>query len=81
LDAGISIAFHIVILPSKMMLEQCCRSLGGNMDEKATAVYRGILFEIKYRIEAIDATLGGLVPLRARIAEELCFFSDRPTYQ
>jgi hypothetical protein len=47
------------------------------MDEKATAVYRGLLLEIKYRVEAIDATLVGQVPLRGRIAEELCFLQLR----
>lgn len=47
------------------------------MNEKAMAVYRGILSEIKYRTEAIDGVLNGQIPLRAKIAEELCYLQLR----
>jgi hypothetical protein len=47
------------------------------MEERSIAVYRGLLVEIKYRTEAIDAILGGGIPMRAKIAEELCYLQFR----
>ncbi len=47
------------------------------MNEQAMATYRGLLIEIKYRIEAIDSVLGGQVPLRAKIAEETVYLQLR----
>ncbi|MGY8662276.1 hypothetical protein Q3C01_07895 [Bradyrhizobium sp. UFLA05-109] len=47
------------------------------MNEKATEVYRSILVEIKFRVEAIDLVLARKVPLRSRVAEELCFLQLR----
>ncbi|PDQ18381.1 hypothetical protein CN311_25105 [Mesorhizobium sanjuanii] len=47
------------------------------MNDKAMTAYRGILVEIKYRVEAIDAILEGQLPLRGRIAEELCYLQLR----
>lgn len=51
--------------------------LGVPMDDKAMAVYRELLVEIKYRTEALDEILGKRVPLRAKIAEELCYLQLR----
>jgi hypothetical protein len=47
------------------------------MNEKAMGSYRALLVEIKYRTEAIDAVLAGTLPLRAKIAEELCYLQLR----
>lgn len=47
------------------------------MNEKAMAVYRGLLVEIKYRTEAIDLVLQGRIILRGKIAEELCYLQLR----
>ncbi|WP_310498471.1 hypothetical protein [Sandarakinorhabdus sp.] len=47
------------------------------MNESASTTYRGLLVEIKYRTEAISAVLNKEVPLRAKIAEELCYLQLR----
>jgi hypothetical protein len=47
------------------------------MNAKAMDAYRGILMEIKFRVEAIDSVLNSEFPLRARIAEEFCYLQLR----
>ncbi len=47
------------------------------MDEKALPAYAELMAEIKLRTEAIDVVLGRQVPLRAKIAEELCYLQLR----
>lgn len=47
------------------------------MNENKMAIYRDILNEIKYRIEVIDQILHKTIPLRAKIAEELCYLQLR----
>jgi hypothetical protein len=47
------------------------------MNDKTMEVYRNLLVEIKYRVGAIDAILQKQIPLRAKIAEELCYLQLR----
>jgi hypothetical protein len=47
------------------------------VNEQAMSTYRGLLVEVKYRIEAIDAVLANKFHTRARIAEELCYLQLR----
>lgn len=47
------------------------------MNDKAMEVYRGLLLEIKFRIEAIDHVISGQVRLRGKIAEEFCYLQLR----
>lgn len=47
------------------------------MNDDAMAAYRGLMEEIRYRVEAIDSVLERRVLLRARIAEELCYLQLR----
>jgi hypothetical protein len=56
----------------------CIRpSQASEMNEQAMEAYRGLLLEIKYRTEAIDAVLAGDVLLRAKIAEETAYLQLR----
>ena len=47
------------------------------MDEKALDRYQGLLVEIKHRTATIDDILKKKVPIRAKIAEELCYLQLR----
>ncbi|WGU42091.1 hypothetical protein [Phenylobacterium sp. NIBR 498073] len=47
------------------------------MNEQAMTSYRGLMQEVKYRTEAIDKVLASSIPLRAVIAEELCYLQLR----
>ena len=51
--------------------------MGHIMNDKAIEVYRGLLLEIRFRIEAIDDVISGKVRLRAKIAEEFCYLQLR----
>ncbi len=51
--------------------------MGVSMDEKALPAYAELMAEIKLRTEAIDAVLAQKMPLRAKIAEELCYLQLR----
>ena len=47
------------------------------MNKKSIELYCDLMVELKYRIECIDQILDRKIPLRIKIAEDLCYLKLR----
>jgi hypothetical protein len=47
------------------------------MNKKSIEIYCDLIVELKYRIECIDKILDKKIPLRMKIAEEICYLQLR----